>query len=109
MVGLSLWNMPLNNVEDALLPGMTWRQRATTVAMGPEMIPVMAMVSQTFPWPGKRGARANESTAAAVEAAAHVEVTMARDDSWRVSARNKYWRIRMLSRYAASSVPVSAP
>ncbi len=77
MVGLSLWNMPLNNVEDALLPGMTWRQRATTVAMGPEMIPVMAMVSQTFPWPGKRGARANEATAAAEEAAAQVEVTQA--------------------------------
>ncbi|MEW5851222.1 MAG: TolC family protein [Myxococcota bacterium] len=77
VVGAQLWQIPLDNVENALVPGLTPAQRATTVAMGPSMVNVMLMAQQTFPWPGKRFAQRNEAGALAEQAAASTEVMRA--------------------------------
>ncbi|MBI5494429.1 MAG: TolC family protein [Deltaproteobacteria bacterium] len=77
MLDVSVWNLPLNQVEGALMPGMSASERATTFLMGPDMFPLMVMASQTFPFPGKRGARADEAQARAEEAEAMVEASRA--------------------------------
>jgi len=77
VVGVQLWNMPLNHIEGALHPGMTPSQRAVTLAKGPDMIPIMVMAQQTFPWPGKRGAAQREARAVAHQQEAQVQLLIA--------------------------------
>ncbi|MBI5496246.1 MAG: TolC family protein [Deltaproteobacteria bacterium] len=76
-LGAQLWNVPLSNVEGALLPGRSAQDRARTLLLGPDSVPVMVTASQTFPWPGKRAARADEARAMAEEADATVTTTSA--------------------------------
>lgn len=77
MVGAQVWSLPLSHVEGALMPGMSARDRARTFLLGPDQYPLMVTASQTFPWPGKRGARTEEARAMTREAEAMVDASSA--------------------------------
>lgn len=77
MVGFSLYQLPLDNMEGALQPGLSAQQRGMTFIRGPGMVPVMVMASQTFPWPGKRSAERAEANAMAQQQVAMTESVLA--------------------------------
>jgi outer membrane protein TolC len=77
MVGAQVFQLPLDHVEGALLPGMTPRERAVMLARGPSMLPLMIMASQTFPWPGRLSAESQEASAVAAQGQAALAALVA--------------------------------
>lgn len=72
-----VFQLPLDNFQNGLMPGLNGQERATAVARGPALLPLMISASQTFPFPGKKAAASAEVYATAQQRDAMTEAVQA--------------------------------